>query len=273
MHRSRSLLCAAVWSFLLSATGAFADDPSGTLTLGDLASGRCRVIDLTWTLNEKNPYWPGNGYEPFSLRTIATIEQDGVLSKAFSMPEHLGTHIDAPSHFEKGQPSVSDIDPGLFFGPGVVLDISMRAETDHDTWLTVEDLREWEDAHGRIPPGAIVFLRTGWGRFFWNYPRYRNQDARGRLHFPSYSSEAARFLIEQRQAKGIGVDNLSIDRGISKDFAVHHIVNGAGRYGLENVARLERLPPRGFHVIVAPIRIESGTGGPVRIFAVMSADQ
>lgn len=240
------------------------------INLDDIASGRTRIIDLTHVLNEKNAYWPGPGYEPFRLKTIATIEKDGVLSKAFSMPEHLGTHIDAPNHFETGQPDLASITPDQFFSPGIVLDISERAEVDADTMLTIDDITDWESKHGRIPDGAIILLRTGWGRFWNNYSRYKNQDATGKLHFPSYSAKAAGFLIHDRKAKGLGVDNLSIDRGISSDFAVHHIVNKAGRYGLENVAALEKLPPRGFFLIVAPIRIEAGSGGPTRIFAILT---
>ena len=115
----------------------------------------------------------------------------------------------------------------------------------------------------------MVFLRTGWGRFWTNYPRYKNQDAMGKMHFPGYSPDAARLLVRERNAKGIGIDTLSIDNGLSKDFQVHHIVNGAGRYGLENVANLDQLPPKGFFVMVAPIKITSGSGGPTRIFAVL----
>jgi kynurenine formamidase len=135
--------------------------------------------------------------------------------------------------------------------------------------LTLKDIQEWESTYGRIPDGAVVLLHTDWGRFWNNYSRYMNQDAMGKLHFPSYSGEAARFLIHDRKAKGVGIDNLSIDSGIPKDFAVHHVVNKAGRYGLENVARLEKLPPRGFFLIVAPIRIEAGSGGPTRILAIL----
>jgi hypothetical protein len=105
-------------------------------SLEDVAAGRADIVDLTWPLNAKNGYWPGEGYKPFELRTIATLEKDGVLSKAFSMPEHLGTHIDAPNHFEPNQPSVSELDPKLLIGPGVVIDISPRAEQDADTMLT-----------------------------------------------------------------------------------------------------------------------------------------
>ncbi|NQV26520.1 MAG: cyclase family protein [Rhodopirellula sp.] len=245
-------------------------ESASAITLADVAVGNARIVDLTHALNEKNAYWPGPGYEPFHLTTIATIEKDGVLSKAFSMPEHLGTHIDAPNHFETGQPDLSMISPSQFFAPGVVIDIAPRAEIDADTTLTVNDITEWESKNGRIPDGAVVLLHTGWGRFWDNYSRYKNQDAMGKLHFPSYSSEAARFLIHDRQAKGLGVDNLSIDHGISKDFAVHHLVNRAGRYGLENVAGLEKLPSRGFFLVIAPIRIEAGSGGPTRILAILS---
>ena len=244
-------------------------ETASLITLSDVASGKARIVDLTHVLNEKNAYWPGPGYEPFHLKTIATIEKDGVLSKAFSMPEHLGTHIDAPNHFETGQPDLSMISPDQFFARGVVIDIAARAEVDADTTLTVKDIRYWEATHGQIPEGAIVLLHTGWGRFWNNYSRYKNQDAMGKLHFPSYSGEAAQFLIHDRKAKWLCIDNLSIDSGISKDFAVHHIVNKAGRYGLENVAKLDKLPARGFFLIVAPIRIEAGSGGPTRILAVL----
>ncbi len=246
--------------------------PDPVITLAEVAAGRAKLIDLTYPLNAKNAYWPGDNYSPFELKTIASIEKDGVLSKAFSMPEHLGTHIDAPNHFEKNQPDVADIPPEQLIGPGVVIDMEPRAEQLPDTTLTVRDLLDWEKKHGRIPSGAIALLHTGWGRFWNNYSRYKNQDATGRLHFPGYSADAARWLVEKRKVRGIGVDTLSIDHGTSRDFAVHHIVNAAGKHGLENVAHLDKLPPRGFFVIVAPIRIESGSGGPARIIACFQSD-
>ncbi len=124
-------------------------------------------------------------------------------------------------------------------------------------------VRVAEPAHGRVPTDAIVFLKTGWGQHWKNPTRYRNQDSTGRMHFPGFSVEAARFLIEQRKMKALGIDTLSIDYGPSKDFAVHHLVNGAGRYAIENVAQLDKLPARDFFVFVAPVKIESGSGGPL----------
>ncbi len=243
--------------------------PDSAVTLEQLCSGKAHIVDLTYALNDQNAYWPAPNYEPFRLKTIATLEQNGVLSKALSCPEHLGTHLDAPNHFEKNQPSVDQILPANFFAAGVVIDIAMQVSANADHQATVKDLTDWEERHGPIPTGAVVLLHTGWGEFWKNFARYKNQDVMGKLHFPGYSPDAARWLIKERQVKGIGLDTLSMDPGLSKDFQVHHIVNSAGRFGLENVAQLDKLPPRGFHLVIAPMKIESGSGGPTRIFAIL----
>jgi kynurenine formamidase len=239
------------------------------VTLGQVAAGDAKLLDLTYPLNDTSPFWPGDNYEPFKLRTIATIEKNGVLSKAFAMPEHFGTHLDAPCHFERDRPSVDEIRSEELFAPGVVIDVTMQAESDADYRLMSSDIETWEKSHGRIPDRAIVLLRTGWGRFWDKVVRYRNQDATGQMHFPGFSAEATRWLIKERQVRAIGIDTLSIDHGPSKDFVVHHVINGAGRYALENLAHLEKLPERDFFLIVAPIKIETGSGGPTRVLAVL----
>lgn len=256
-------------AILIGSVPVGAAEPESGPPVERLFAGKLHVVDLTYPINEKNAYWPAPNYEPFRLKTIATLEKDGVLSKAFSMPEHLGTHLDAPSHFERGQKSVDQIDSRDLFAPGVMIDASGEVALDDDFLLAAEHIEAWEKVHGRIPDGAVVLLHTGWGRHWGNAMRYQNKDLQGRLHFPGYSPEAAKFLVEQRRVRGIGIDTLSIDRGLSKDFAVHHIVNAAGRYGLENVASLDELPPRGFSLVVAPIKIETGSGGPARVLAIL----
>jgi kynurenine formamidase len=244
--------------------------PTATNTVGfeSLASGKLKIIDLSWPLNAKNAYWPGDNYKPFELHTIATLERDGVLSKAFSSHEHLGTHLDAPNHFQRDGASVDQIPPSQLLGPGVMIDVSAAAAADADYLVKVADIEQFETRNGPIPSGAIVLVNTGWGRFWDNPDRYQGKDVMGRLHFPGFSAEAARFLVDQRQARGIGLDTMSVDYGLSRDFAVHHVLGRAGRYGLENLARLETLPPRGFYLFVAPIKIEGGSGGPARVFAI-----
>ncbi len=268
--RSSHAIRSAIGTILLL-TGVIPCPADETLP-SPFATGQVRFVDLSLALNDKSPFWPGENYSPFRLRTIATLEKDGVLSKAFSMPEHLGTHIDAPNHFEADRPSVDEIPAEQLFGPGVVIDIAMRAEQDADAWLTVADITQWEKQHGPIPTGAIVLLHTGWGRHVHRPARYQNRDPMGTMHFPGYSAEAAAWLIRHRDIRGLGLDTMSIDRGISRKFEVHHVINRAGKYGLENVMHLDKLPPRGFSLIIAPIKIENGTGGPARIWAVLPRD-
>jgi len=228
-----------------------------------------RIVDLTYTLGPDTPYWPGGKYHPFKSEAIATLDADGVYSRAYCTPEHLGTHLDAPNHFEKGQIAIDQIPLADLMAPAVVLDISEKAAKDADALLTLEQLRAWEARHGQVPKGSIVLLRTGWGRRAADAVSYRNMDPEGRLHFPSFASDAATYLVGPREAKALGIDTLSIDAGISKDFPVHHVVNAAGRYGLENLANLEKLPATGAYLIVAPMKIGGGTGGQARVFALL----
>ena len=123
--------------------------------------------------------------------------------------------------------------------------------------------------HGPLPQGAIILASTGWGKRWNDYTRYKNADERGNLHFPGYAFEAAEFLIRERKIRGLGIDTLSVDHGPSEDFKVHVISHGAGKYHLENVANLDKLPPKGAYLIVAPIKIEGGSGGQARIFAMI----
>src|SRR5260370_95694 len=153
----------------LTAADEEASGRAESLTLDELVSGKLKIVDLGWSLNDKNPYWPADDYEPFRLKTIATIEKNGVLSKAFFCPEHLGTHLDAPNHFEKNQPAVDQIEPARLFAPGVVIDIAPQSSGDADYRLTRADVADWEKSHGRIPEGAVVLLHTGWGRHWNNY--------------------------------------------------------------------------------------------------------
>jgi kynurenine formamidase len=245
--------------------------PAAAPTLDDLVAGKLSIVDLTWPLNRESAFWPGDNYAPFELKTIATLEKDGVLSKAFSSPEHLGTHLDAPNHFEPNRPSVDQIPPGQLFAPGVVIDVSGPVSADAAYRVSPEDIQRFEAGFGKIPAGAVVLAYTGWSKFWSNPTRYQGRDAMGRLHFPGFSAEAVEFLIRERDVRGVGVDTLSVDHGLSRDFPVHHLLGKADRYGLENLAGLDKLPPRGFYLFVAPMKIETGSGGPTRVFAVFAS--
>jgi kynurenine formamidase len=234
-----------------------------------LFSGKAKLLDLTYPINKDNAYWPGGSYFPFTFKNLATYDKDGVYSNSFSMPEHLGTHMDAPNHFVKGQSSLDQIPLTQLFGPAVVVDTRQKVNNSPDYQLNIQDIKEWEKAYGPIPAGAIILMHTGWGKRWSDFSSYQNRDAQGNLHFPGYSPEVAQFLIKERDIYGIGIDTLSVDYGLSKGFKVHHICHGAGKYHLENVANLDKMPNEGAYLILAPIKIQGGSGGPTRIYAVL----
>lgn len=235
--------------------------------LRGVSDGSTRVVDMTYAINDKLPAWPGDD-RTFEAKAVATPEKDGYFARSFWTLEHYGTHLDAPAHFPGGKQYLDQIPVAHFFGPAVVIDVREEVSKDSDYRLRVMRVEKWEALHGRIPAGAIVLLRTGWSSRWPDQARYRNMDASSVMHFPGYSVEAAKLLIE-RGAVGLGIDTLSIDYGPSKDFEVHHIDLPAGLYNLENLANLDQLPDSGAFLIAAPIKLEGGSGGPVRVFALL----
>ena len=235
--------------------------------LDEISSGKTRVVDLSYAINDKLVAWPGDE-KVFEAKVNATIEKNGYFTRSFWMLEHYGTHLDAPAHFPPGKTTVDQIPVKQLFGPAVVLDVRAEAAKDADYLLPASRVEEWEKRHGKIREGAIVLLRTGWASRWPDAQRYRNQDAQGKMHFPGFSVEAAKLLID-RKVSGLGCDTLSIDYGASADFPVHHLALGAGLYHLENLADLSGLPESGAFLIVAPIKLEGGSGGAVRVFALL----
>jgi kynurenine formamidase len=235
--------------------------------LEGVPSGKTRVLDLSYAINDKLVPWPGDE-KFFEAKVNATIEKNGYFTRSFWMLEHYGTHLDAPAHFPPGKTTVDQIPVKQLFGPAVVMDVRAESGKDADYQLAAARVEDWEKRHGRIPEGAIVLLRTGWASRWPDVQKYRNQDANGKMHFPGFSVEAAKLLIE-RKVSGLGCDTLSIDPGTSSDFAVHHVALGAGLYHLENLADMSELPETGAFLIVAPIKLEGGSGGPARVFALL----
>jgi kynurenine formamidase len=238
---------------------------------------RARIVDLTHVFDEKTIYWP-NSPTTFKLTKLedgATQAGFYYRSNSFCAPEHGGTHLDAPSHFAKDGFTADQIPLSRLVAPGVVLDISRQAAADPDYRLTAADVRSWEKSHGAIPAGAILLLRTGWSARWPDKKRYLGDDTPGetsRLHFPSFGKEAAELLVRDRRVAALAVDTASIDYGPSTDFIVHQIANGANVPGMENVANLEDVPATGSWIVALPMKIAGGSGGPLRIVALLPND-
>jgi kynurenine formamidase len=258
MNRCRALL-------ILVSLAALRVGPAGA------AERPARLVDLTYPFDEQTIYWPTAA--PFRLETVFKGKTEGGFyyeANKFSAAEHGGTHLDAPSHFAAGRSSVDQIPLERLMGPAAVVDISARVKDDADAVLLPADLLAWEARHGRLAPGVILLVRTGWGRLWPDRKRYlgteRPGDVKG-LRFPGISPQAAEWLVKNRSVAAVGIDTASVDAGRSADFRTHGVLAQANIPGLENVANLDQLPPTGASVSALPMKIRGASGAPCRIIA------
>jgi len=234
-----------------------------------------RLLDLTHPFDSSTVYWPTA--QPFKLET----DFEGVTDKGYyysayrySAAEHGGTHIDSPVHFAKGHYSVDQIPLEQLMGAAIVIDVTKQCAANRDYLVSVNDFQDWEKRNGRIGNGAIILLRTGFGKYYPDRKKYLGTDERGdaavaKLHFPGLDPAAARWLTQNRSIKAIGLDTASIDYGQSTLFESHRILFEKNIPALENVANLDQLPAKGFSVIALPMKIKGGSGGPLRIVALL----
>lgn len=241
----------------------------------DLSAGRW--IDLTHSFNEASVYWP-------TAQTFTKTEvfhghtESGWFYSAynFAAAEHGGTHIDSPIHFAEGAQTTDQVPLSSLIGPGFVIDVRAQAAGNVDYLVSAEDILAFEAQHGEIPAGAIVLLNTGRAALYPDRERYMGTAERGeaavpKLHFPGLSREGAALLV-QRRIGAVGIDTPSIDYGQSKDFAAHVELMTNNIPAFENVADMSALPPTGATIVALPMKIEGGSGGPLRIVAHLPED-
>ncbi len=234
-----------------------------------------RIVDLTHAFGSDTIVWPTEQ----DIRIIVQHAEETpagyyYASNRLELPEHGGTHIDAPIHFSKGKQTLDQIPLEHMVGKAVRIDLSIACAADRDYRVTVQDLQRWEVLHGRIPNQTIVLLHTGYARSWPSRKDYLGTELRGvegvqALHFPGLHLEAAAWLVKERQVKAVGIDTASIDYGQSTQFETHVELLSHNVPVFENLADLSQLPAHGFDVIALPMRIAGGTGGPLRIIAVL----
>jgi kynurenine formamidase len=242
--------CPALLALSLTLPAAVGGAPAG------------RVVDLGHPLSESDPTW--SGQKAFARSGTAG---EGFAMGKFSSDEHFGTHLDAPVH-AGGTWTTDKIPVDRLVRPAVCINIEAEAEKDEDYRLTVPDILRFEAKAGRIPEGSVVLVATGWDRRWPDPKRYMN-DRDGVKHFPGISVEAAALLARDRKVVGIGIDTPSVDYGPSAKFETHHTSMPENVYHIENAANLTALPARGFTVVVAPINLAGGSGGPTRLLAIL----
>jgi kynurenine formamidase len=218
-----------------------------------------------------------NGWERSTLTEVAEGETEGgwyYAANNFAAAEHGGTHLDAPIHFARGGDTAEEIPLRRLVGRGVVVDVSEAALADRDYQVSRADFAAHERRHGRIPRRAIVLLRTGYGRFWPDRERYMGTAELGdaavaKLHFPGLHPDGAEWLVQKRRVRAVGLDTPSIDFGQSKLFESHQVLGAANVPVFENLANLQRLPAENFLFVGLPMKIDKGSGGPLRAMAIV----
>jgi kynurenine formamidase len=235
---------------------------------------RYRMVDLSHAYGPNTLYWPTSASK-FALSRDASGQTPGgffYAANSLSTPEHGGTHLDSPRHFSETGRTTEQIPLEQLVASAVVIDVSKEAAANRDYRLTREAVLAFEKANGPIARGSAVLLRTGWSRHWPNAKAYLGDDTPGdasKLSFPSYGVDAARLLVEERSVAALGIDTASIDYGRSTDFQVHRVVAARNVPGFENLTNLDQLPVRGALLIALPMKIEGGSGGPLRAIALV----
>ena len=245
-----------------------------------VSGGTIEVVDLTAPLSSDTPILklpePFADTVPFRLEEISRYDDRGPAWywNNIHTGEHTGTHLDAPVHWitARDGSDVSQIPPHRLIAPAAVIDVAERVAADPDFLLEVEDVRQWEAAHGTLPEGGWLLLRTGWDARSGDQEAFLNADDTG-PHTPGISVEAAKWLAEEAPVIGVGVETVGTDAGIAHSFdppfPCHSFVLGAGKYGLTQLQNLHRLPPTGAVLIAAPLPILGGSGSPTRVLALV----
>ena len=234
-----------------------------------------RLIDLTHSFEADTIVWPTE--QDFRLVLQQAGETAGgyyYASNRLELAEHGGTHIDAPIHFSRDGQTLDQIPIEQLVGSGVRIDVAVQCASDRDYLVSVQDLERWEGAHGKIPNRSIVLIDTGFARYWPSRQQYLGTEMRGpegvrALHFPGLHPDAAAWLVRERQVKAVGIDTASIDYGQSTTFDTHVALLSQNVPVFENLSDLRGLPEQGFDVIALPMKIAGGTGGPLRIIAVL----
>lgn len=223
-----------------------------------------QVVSLSHPISRRIPLWPGD--PPVVFEDVASLDKDGYFLRRFSLGEHSATHMNAPNSFYAGGMGIDGYQPEDLVRPAVVIDVHGKTRSNPDYEISPQDIEAWERQHGLIEPGSVVLMYTGW-QHLWNDPiAFFGQDAQG-SHFPGIGEAAIRFLLEQRQIAGVGIDTHGVDPGQSTAFATNHAVLAGNGIVLECLTHLDRLPAKGSTLVIGVLGLEGGSGSPASVMA------
>jgi kynurenine formamidase len=226
------------------------------------------VVDLSHVISPGIPLWPGD--PPVVFTTVATFPEDGYYLRKFEIGEHSATHMNAPNSFVEGNTqAITSYSPRQRVVPAVVIDVREKCAADADYQLSKRDVLDWEARNGRIAKGSFVIMFTGWEDRWGDPTAFINQDAEGNLHFPGFAKATTMWLVKARKIAGVGIDTHGVDPGLDTSYATNTEMAMTHKIAIECMANLDKLPPTGATLILAPLQLKDGSGSPLDIIALV----
>jgi kynurenine formamidase len=232
---------------------------------------QAKYVDLTHAITPSIPVWSGFGHPTFGPSVNPktgkpyTWAKDGFEATRYQLPtDQLGTQLDPPAHWSPDYPGIDELPPTFAVRPLVVISIVDQAAKAPGYHLSVEDIRKWEAAHGRIPEGAVVFVRSDWSKD-WPDPALATKRP-----FPGVSLAALQFLHQQRHILFHGHEPLDTDTTETLEGEAWLLHNGYTQ--AEGVANLHQVPETGALVEIGFPKFQGGVGGYARFIAICPPD-
>ncbi|MBN8869923.1 MAG: cyclase family protein [Solirubrobacterales bacterium] len=239
------------------------DDDSGEKSSATNPLGVAKVVDLSHTVDEQIPLWPGD--PPMKFTTVANFKDDGYYLRKFSIGEHSATHMNAPNSFHANGVGIDHYKASDLIRKAVMIDVKDKAAADPDYAFSVDDLKAWEAENGEVPVGSVVLLNTGWTQYWRNPKKFFGLDGKGGLHFPGFDGETTKYLLDQRDIAGVGIDTHGVDPGQDETYATNTQMLAKPRIVLENLTNLDQMPATGADIVIAPLKLKDGSGSPATV--------
>ncbi len=224
-----------------------------------------QVVDLSHVIDTNIPLWPGDPAVVFE--TVAQFDTDGYYLRKFTIGEHSATHMNASNSFIANGTGIDAYSPESLVVPAVVIDIRDKTSDNPDYALTKKDVLKWEKEHGKIRPGSVVLLYTGWQEKWDDPVAFFNEDTDGGLHFPGFDPDTTRFLLDERRIAGVGIDTHGADPGWDVNYSTNTQVLEQNGIILECLTNLDQLPPTGTTLVLGILRLKDGSGTPLSVMA------
>ena len=226
------------------------------------------VVDLSHVITPDIPLWPGD--PPVVFTDVATFLNDGYFLRKFEIGEHSATHMNAANSFIEGNTqAITSYSPQQRVLGAVVIDVRRQCAADADYQLSLRDVHRWEARHGKIAKGSFVIMFTGWQAKWSDPAAFINQDAEGNLHFPGFAAATTDWLVKARKIAGVGIDTHGVDPGLDTSYATNTEMAQTHKIAIECMANLDKLPPKGATLVLAPLQLQGGSGSPMDIIALV----